>query len=88
MLMITKYEDSGPIRTFKLEGKLFGPWIEELQAAYDSSQVTPAAVRLDLLGLNYVDPEGSRFLAGLIRDGASVTACSGFVAEMLQLEDL
>ena len=43
-------------------------------------------VCLDLLGVSFVDAEGARCLAGLIRDGARVVACSGFVAELLRLE--
>ncbi len=86
MLMITRSEASDLTRTLKLEGKLLGPWIGELESACDTSQVSPARVRLDLLGLTFVDAEGARFLASLIRDGARVVACSGFVAELLHIE--
>jgi hypothetical protein len=47
----------------------------------------PDRVRLDLHGLSFVDAEGARFLACLIRDGARVTACSRFVAEILDLRE-
>jgi hypothetical protein len=88
MLMITRFEGSGTHHTLKLEGKLLGPWIAELELAYAMVQVSPDGVHLDLLGLNYVDTEGARFLAGLIRAGAFIVSCSGFVAEMLQVEGL
>jgi ABC-type transporter Mla MlaB component len=86
MLRITTTHCDQATRTFKLEGKLLGPWIGELVSAYSTSQVSPDRVRLDLHGLTFVDAEGARFLASLIHDGARVIACSGFVAEMLQLE--
>ena len=48
--------------------------------------LSPDRVRLDLHGLSFVDADGVQFLEGLIRDGASVIACSAFVAELLRLE--
>ena len=87
MLRITTI-DCGPATTiFKLEGKLLGPWISELESACSTSHVSPDHVRLDLQRLTFVDAEGARFLASLIRDGGRVIACSGFVAEILQLKD-
>jgi hypothetical protein len=86
MLMITCFEGSDLTLTLKLEGKLREPWIEALQTARETSGVPPDRVRLDLCALTFVDAEGARFLTGLISAGARVVACSGFVAEVLQLE--
>ena len=86
MLMITRSEGSDLTRTFKVEGKLLGPWIGELESACGRSNFDPERVFLDLARLSFVDAEGARFLKGLIRDGARVIACSGFVAEMLNRE--
>jgi hypothetical protein len=72
---------------FKLEGKLLGPWISELESACRTSQVLPGCLYLDLNGLTFVDADGARFLSRLIRDGARVIACSGFVAETLDLKE-
>ena len=87
MLMITRSEGSDLTRTLKLEGKLLGPWIGELESACGESLVAPERICLDLCDLTFVDAAGARFLASLIRDGARVVACSGFVAEMLHLND-
>ncbi len=86
MLRITMTNGCQATSTLKLEGKLSGPWIGELESACRSSHVLPDRVRLDLHGLSFVDAEGARFLACLIRDGARVIACSGFVAEILDLK--
>jgi hypothetical protein len=86
MLMITRLDASDRRRTLKLEGKLVAPWISELETAYREAFATRDPVCLDLRGVTFVDAEGTRFLASLIRDGAQVIGCSGFVAEMLQLE--
>ena len=74
-------------RTFKLEGKLFGPWIGELESAFGTSHASPDCVWLDLHDLTFVDADGARYLACLLRDGARVIACSGFVAEILDLNE-
>ena len=87
MLMITRSDGSDLTRTLKVEGKLVEPWIGELAAVCGESSVTPNRVCLDLCDLTFIDVAGARFLSGLIRDGATVTACSGFVAEMLHLKE-
>jgi anti-anti-sigma regulatory factor len=86
MLMITRSDGSDLTSTLKLEGKLLGPWIGELESAYRRFMVHPDQICLDLGGLTFVDAEGARVLKRLIRDGTRVIACSGFVAEMLQHE--
>ncbi len=86
MLMITRTEKSDLTRTLKLEGKLWGPWIGELESACGRPQIRPERVYLDLAGLTFVDAEGALFLKRLIRDGSRIIACSGFVAEMLYHE--
>ncbi len=85
MLMITRSEGSDLTRTFKLEGKLLEPWIGELESACGEFLATPDRVCLDLCDLTFIDAAGARFVTSLIRDGARVIACSGFVAEMLHL---
>ena len=85
MLRITRSEGSDSTRTLKLEGKLVGPWIVELESAFDTPRINPDRVHLDLAGLTFVDEEGARSLQGLLRAGARVLACSRYVAEMLNL---
>jgi hypothetical protein len=86
MLRITQSEGNDLTRTLKLQGKLLGPWIGELESACGTSQLPADRVRLDLGDLTFVDATGARFLGSLIRDGARVVACSAFVAELLHLE--
>ena len=86
MLRITRSEGSELSHTLKLQGKLLGPWISELESARGMARVPADRVRLDLSDLTFVDPAGARFLETLILDGARVVACSEFVAELLHLE--
>jgi hypothetical protein len=85
MLMITHIEGRDMTLTLKLEGKLLEPWIGELQTVCEAFKVPPDRVLLDLGTLTFVDLAGVRFLDRLIRDGARVIACSGFIAELLQI---
>jgi hypothetical protein len=86
MLMITRSDGSDLTSTLKLEGKVLGPSIGELESACRRFMVHPDQFCLDLGGLTFVDAEGARVLKRLIRDGTRVIACAGFVAEMLQHE--
>jgi hypothetical protein len=86
MLMITRSVRNDLTRTLRLEGKLLGPWIGELEVACGRPHYPPNQICLDLGGLTFLDAEGARCLKGLIRNGTRVIACSGFVAEMLQQE--
>lgn len=83
MLRITRLDgNTGTAATLRLEGKLLGPWVDELVQA---SAALPR-VRLDLSAVSFVDAAGMRALRELVRHGATVAACSGFVAELLQRE--
>ena len=69
--------------TLRIEGRLLKAWVGEFQATVHAcSSVT--LLLLDLSGLTFVDAAGLEVLATLIRDGAVVSACSDYVAELLQ----
>ena len=87
MLRILRIADSRSIVTLKLDGKLLGPWVDELRAAYTLSVNQACCVRLDLSALTFVDEPGSELLLALIESGAEITACSGYVAALLQIEE-
>lgn len=84
MLRITCLATTANEATFKLEGKLASPWVEEFRRAVLSVAKNPAALRLDLAGVAFVDAAGADCLRTLLRDGAQLVACSGFVAELLE----
>jgi hypothetical protein len=86
MLVITRTEGNDPTLTLKLEGKLVGQWIAELELICGGLDRPPDQFRLDLAGLTFVDEEGARFLQSLMRGGTRVVGGSPFIAEMLHLE--
>jgi ABC-type transporter Mla MlaB component len=86
MLRILRIVDGGRGETIKLEGSLHGPWVEEVRQAYDATADQASLIRLDLTDLTYLDEDGRVLLCAWIRRGAGVTACSRYVAAVLQLE--
>jgi ABC-type transporter Mla MlaB component len=87
MLKITRIDGQDSTETFKLEGKLLEPWVAEVLKVCASLDGRLSRTNLDLSGLTFVDQGGAKLLKDLIRRGFSVTACSGFVAELLHLEN-
>ena len=85
MLKITRHCDAASV-TLKLEGALRGPWT--LAAADECARAASgdAHLRLDLAAVTYVDDPGLRLLRELIGRGASITTCSAFIAQLLNLE--
>jgi hypothetical protein len=95
MLRITR-SDTPPHVTLRLEGKLLRPWLSEVlgeyararratgdDAAGDGVSAGVNGVVLDLSAVSFVDAAGVWLLRDLIGQGARVTGCSGFVAQLL-----
>ncbi|WP_447978643.1 STAS domain-containing protein [Candidatus Nitrospira bockiana] len=70
MLRITTHVDQDAV-TLKLEGRLAGPWVKELEQCWcgcGRQQANP--VRIDLSGVTHIDGEGKALLARLYAGGA------------------
>jgi hypothetical protein len=76
-------EGSASNRTLKLEGKLLGPWVDELSRACAELPIPPDCLRLDLAAVTFVDPIGVKLLDELVRQGVTIETCSGFIADLL-----
>ena len=85
MLRITwiDLEGSASNRTLKLEGKLLGPWVDELSRACEELSIPPHCLRLDLAAVTFVDPIGVLLLDDLVRQGATIVGCSDFISDLL-----
>jgi ABC-type transporter Mla MlaB component len=75
MLRITVLDSSEPL-TFRLEGRLTGPWVAELAACWETTQSAHprSALRFDLTAVTYVDAAGKAFLAARHAEGAELVA--------------
>ncbi|HEV3256731.1 MAG TPA: hypothetical protein VG013_07630 [Gemmataceae bacterium] len=87
MLKITRIDGQDSKQTFKLEGTLLEPWIGEVLNVCTSPDGWSGRTSLDLSRLTFVDRAGVKLLKDLIRRGIVVSACSGFVGELLHLEN-
>ena len=84
MLKISIISDSDQAIQFQLEGKLVGPWVEELQRLSDEALSHQKAVSLDLEKVWFVDPRGVALLRDLARKQVSQVNCSQFVTQQLK----
>jgi anti-anti-sigma regulatory factor len=75
MLRITSHEKQDSL-TFQLEGKLAGPWVEELEKCWRDTQAggDGRRVRFDLTGLTFIDAAGKEFLAARCGEGVELVA--------------
>jgi uncharacterized protein YqfA (UPF0365 family) len=85
MLRITSISDAEGQR-LKLEGKLLGPWVEELRIHCASISAQLAKPQLDLEAVSYVDSAGAKVLQTLRAEGFPIVASSPFVAMILREE--
>ncbi len=84
MLKISIISDSDQAIQFQLEGKLVGPWVEELQRLSDEALSQQKAVSLDLERVWFVDSRGVALLHDLSRKQVSQVNCSQFVTQQLK----
>ena len=87
MLRITEIAQNDSGRTFTLEGKLLGPWVDELRNVCTQPLERLEQVGLDLAAVTFVNAAGAELLRELIRKGIIITRCSAFVAELLHAEE-
>ena len=68
MLRITIDDEANPVR-LKLEGRIVGPWVAELDRTWHSLSPSLGERKLcvDLCGVSYIDHEGRRILADIYR---------------------
>ena len=84
MLKISIVSDSDQAVQFQLEGKLVGPWVEELQRLSDEALSHQKAVSLDLERVWFVDSRGVTLLRDLAKRQVSEINCSQFVSQQLK----
>ena len=76
-------EPSHSSRTLKLEGRLLGPWVDELDRICGEPPVPPCGLRLDLTAVTFIDSTGVKLVNDLMLRGATIVGSSGFITELL-----
>jgi ABC-type transporter Mla MlaB component len=84
MLKISQAGKSGQPFTLKLEGRLVGPWVNELQVICDSLLSEHRPLKLDLSDVAYADTEGVELLADLKLRQVTLENESPFLKEQLK----
>jgi anti-anti-sigma regulatory factor len=74
MLRVTKTNQNQTI-TLKLEGKLAGPWVQEVTRVWhDTTQSPRCGYVVDLRSVTFIDSPGQALLAAMSREGAQLIA--------------
>ncbi len=74
MLRVTTTSQNQTI-TLKLEGKLAGPWVQEVTRVWDDTAQSPRSdYVVDLRSVTFIDIPGQALLAMMSRQGAQLIA--------------
>jgi ABC-type transporter Mla MlaB component len=84
VLKISVTNQSSEATNFQLEGKLVGPWVEELRRLSDAALMTSEAVSLDLEKVWFVDSQGIVLLRDLAKRNVAQINCSQFISQQLK----
>ena len=60
--------------TFELEGKLAGPWVQELKGCWQEVTNSNRSVRVLLCAVTFIDDQGRDLLLEMHRHGAELVA--------------
>jgi hypothetical protein len=86
MLRITQAGETDLDRRLVLEGRLVGPWVQELERI-TRTMGTLADVSLDLTNLTFADPDGVSLLRRLRASGVTLDGGSNFLSVLVGGDD-
>ena len=87
MLKIESVKNGSGTATLALEGRLIGPWVEELRLTCLGALGAGTDITLDLAGVSFVDRAGIELLRTLADHHTRLSNCSPFVAEQLKPQE-
>ena len=82
-ISVREEDDAGNV-VLVLEGRVIGPWVEELRATCAPHLKDRRSLILDLAGVSFADAEGIELLAGLVERRITLTNPSPFLRQQLQ----
>ena len=86
MLKITEVSRSAAAITFKLEGKVLAPWVDELRRLCSETPRRSRQIHLDLDAVTFLDESGAELMRELVRQGITIARCSEFIAQLLHVD--
>ena len=84
MLKISQVEPVNHVVTFRLEGRIVGPWVMELQKSCEEVLTEGRSLKLHLGDVEFMDTQGVVLLSSLRAQGVSLLECPPFAAEQLK----
>ena len=88
VVIMLKISEGKPIRktiTLRLEGRIVGPWVEELLQVCEPLVRNGCHLALDLAEVVFVDEKGVAALCGLSARGTQLVNATPFVVEQLKV---
>ena len=83
MLKISSVEPVNHSVTLRLEGRVVGPWVVELQKSCEAVLAEGRSLKLHLADVEFMDAQGVALLSSLRSRGGLFLDCPPFVAEQL-----
>ena len=73
------------LTTLKVEGKLVGPWVNELERCWQKVVAVrpPQLVRINLSAVGFIDSEGKQLLCRMRREGAVLVPTGCFMKSIV-----
>jgi hypothetical protein len=84
VLKISVIGDSDQAVEFALEGKIVGPWVDELQRLSQDALARNKSISLNLENVWFVDARGAALLRDLAGKQVSQLNCSQFVRQQVK----
>ena len=86
MLRITIIDEPTEQR-WNLQGRLSGPWVAQLKSNWEKSHGQNGSRKcvVDVSGVTFVDLDGERVLAAMMKDGAEFLASGVYTRHLLEM---
>ena len=88
MLRISANETGKDHMILRLEGRVTGPWVNELWKACEKVIAQGQTLVLNLAEVSFLDPAAINMLSKVRSKGAKLSECSPFVTEQLKADNL
>jgi anti-anti-sigma regulatory factor len=83
MLRITPIASKGAV-ILRLEGKLIGPWVNELKSYCQTVREGGSPLSLEMTEVSFADRSGLALLRGLKESGVELADCPPLISEELE----
>ena len=84
MLKISQTKPVNHAVTLRLEGRVVGPWVTELQHSCEEVLAEGRTLKLHLADVEFMDAQGVTLLSSLRSRGVLLLECPPFAAEQLK----